>query len=368
MFTQVVPSLRSPIGVRVAVLLALSLIIASCGGGQDQRLEPDSLAAGIFGGTCVEATDSEVTLYSGRSENLIAPVLEAFTCETGIDVAVRWADSTELALLLDEEGDRTPADLFLSRSPGPVGFLQSKGLLGSVGSDVLDLVEEQNRSADGSWVGVSGRKRVAVYNVDAISDADLPDSILELTDPKWKDRVAIPATNGSFADWFTIFRSQFGTDVATQWINDMAANGARYYPNNRSIVEAASRGEIDLGLVNHYYNYQEAAANGDDHRAANHDLGADDIGGVLIITAGTVIQSSDNVDQANQLLAYMLSEPVQRYVTDDTFEYPLAEGVAPADVLAPLNALEVGAIDFDSLGGGFEETTAIIEASGIANQ
>lgn len=358
---------RRPLGRHLLVLLsACALFASACGAGTtDEVLEGP--AAQIFSDNCAKDEGREVTIYSGRTENLIEPVLDAFTCETGIGVAVRWAKSTELALLLDEEGDRTPADVFLSQSPGPIGFLESRNLLAHVDEDVLNLVADQNRSAGGSWVGFSGRKRVAVYNIDAITADELPDSIFELTDEKWRDRVAIPGTNGSFVDWFTVFSDQHGSDTAATWLNDMVANGARYYPNNRSIVEAAGRGEIDIGLVNHYYNFQEVQAN-PDHRALNHDLGDEDIGSLLIITAATITSASENTDEANELLAYLLSEPVQRYFTDETLEYPLAKGVEPAAVLPALNALEIGTVDFDALGGGFEATTEIIEMSGIANQ
>ena len=148
----------------------------------------------------------------------------------------------------------------------------------------------------------------------------------------------------------------------------MVANDARYYPNNRSIVEAAGRGEIEAGLVNHYYNFQEAAARGDDHRALNHDLADHDIGALLIITAAMIPAASDRAAEAEALLAYLLTEPVQTYFTEETFEYPLARGVEPAGALTPLTALEIGSVDFDALGGGFEETNEIIEASGILNQ
>lgn len=349
----------------VTVLTAL-LVLSACGGTEPRQLE--GVAAAIYGGDCADIQDDEVTIYSGRTENLIQPVLDAFSCETGINVAVRWGSSTELALLLNEEGEQGPADVFLSRSPGPVGFLEGNGLLGTIDDEVLDLVTPENRSDSATWVGFSGRKRVAVYNFDAISDDQLPSSIFDLTDETWRGRVAIPATNGSFVDWFTVLRDQVGTDVATTWLNDMVANDATYYPNNRSIVEAAGRGEVDIGLVNHYYNYQEEAAIGDDHRARNYDFGDGDIGGVLIITAATITASSDQPDEANELLAYLLTEPVQRYFTDETFEYPLAAGVEPADVLSPLAALQIGSIDFDALGGGFEETAEIIDASGIQNQ
>lgn len=344
---------------------AMTMLIAACGG-TERTL--DGTAATIYSGTCASGTGETVTIFSGRTQNLIEPVLDAFACETGVDVQVRYGASTDLALLLAEEGDLTQADVFLSRSPGPVGFLEAEGLLGSVDPSTLELVEDQNRSAEGSWVGFSGRKRVLVYNVDDVPGGELPTSVFDLTDERFRGQIGIPATNGSFVDWFTVFRDQFGTDVASQWLADMVANDAQLYSNNRSIVEAAGRGEIQGGLVNHYYNFQEEAAAGDDHRALNHDLADDDIGSLLIITAASIVAGSDNAEEADQLLQYLLSAPVQEYFTNETFEYPLAAGVEPASVLPPLTALEIGSVDFDALGGGFEETTRLIEASGILNQ
>ena len=347
----------------VALVIAVGLV--ACG---DDQATIDGAAAGIYGGECVALTGERVVIYSGRTQNLIEPVLDAFRCESGIDVEVRWGDSVDLALLLGGEGDRSQADVFLSRSPGPVGFLEGEGLLAPLDDDVLALVDRQNRSGQGTWIGFSGRKRVLVRSLDLIADDDLPDSIFELTDERYRGQVAIPATNGSFVDWFTVFRDQFGTDVATQWLEDMVANDARPYANNRSIVDAVNRGEIAMGLVNHYYTYQEEAAASGDFRAANHDLGAEDIGSLLVITAASVVASGDNPDGANTLIGYLLSEPVQRYFSAQTFEYPLAAGVEPIDLLPPLTALEIGSVDFDNLGGGFEQTNAIIEASGILDR
>ena len=347
-------------------VLVAALVAGACSGSESRTLE--GVAAQIYPGECAGSTSRSVTVYAGRSENLIGPILEAFTCQTGTAVETRWGSSTDLALLLAEEGDRTAADVFLSRSPGPVGFLEGRGLLGAISAEVLALSSEENRSRSGTWVGFSGRKRVLVHNLDSVSGSDLPQSVFDLTSDRYRNRVAIPATNGSFLDWFTVFRDQHGTDTATQWLDDMVANGARYYPNNRSIVEAAGRGEIDMGLVNHYYQYQEAAAAGDSHRAANHSFADNDIGSLLIITAATVMAASDNVGAANDLIAYLLSAPVQRYLTDETLEYPLAAGVAPAAVLPPLSALEIGTVDFDALGGGFTESLNIVEASGILNE
>ena len=346
--------------------LLIATLLLGCGGGDSEFL--DGRAAEIYSGECAGGNGRSVTIYSGRTENLINPVLEAFACETGTDVQVRWGSSINLALLLNEEGTKTQPDIFLSRSPVPVGYLESKDLLGQISNDVLSLVDEQNHSSAGTWVGFSGRKRVLVYNTDEFSPETLPESVFDLTSPEFKGKVAIPGTNGSFLDWFTVFIDQYGEEIATQWLSDMVDNDAKYYPNNRSIVEAAGRGEISMGLVNHYYNYQEVAANPDTHKALNYSFSDNDIGSLLVITAATILGSSENVEAGEDLLAYLLTVPVQQYFTDRTFEYPLAAGVAPNAALPALTALEIGSVDFDKLGGGFEEASRIIEASGILNR
>ena len=351
------------------LLVVVALITASCGGGGGTKLE--GVAASIYGGSCADDNGASITVYSGRSENLMKPVFDAFECESGMSVRVRWGSSTDLALVIDEEGDRTLADVFISRSPGPVGFLESKGLLTSMDRSVLSLVDDDHRGDSGTWVGFSGRKRVLVHNLDSVPASELPDSVFDLTDPKWRGRVAIPATNGSFVDWFTVFRDQYGEDAAAQWLDDMVENDARYYPNNVAIVEAAARGEIDVGLVNHYYNYRMAAdaeAAGNQHRAANYDLSDQDIGSLLIITAATMTVNAQDREAAQDLIAYLLSPSSQRYFTRNTYEYPLAGGVEPNPALAPLSALSIGSVDFDALGGGFEATEEMIQSSGILSQ
>ena len=352
------------------LFVVLAFVAASCGGG-DGGTKLEGVAASIYGDTCADDNGTTVTVYSGRSEYLVDPVFQAFACETGTNVQVRWGSSTDLALQIDVEGDRTLADVFISRSPGPVGFLESKGLLVAMDSSVLSLVEDDHRGDNGTWIGFSGRKRVLVHNLDSVPPSDLPMSVFDLTDPKWSGRVAIPATNGSFEDWFTVFRDQYGNDVATQWLSDMVDNGARYYPNNVAIVEAVARGEIDLGLVNHYYNYRLAAdaeAAGEEHRAANYDLSDEDIGSLLIITAATMTKNVADREAAQSFIAYLLSPSAQTYFTTRTFEYPLAGGVEHNPVLPPLTALSIGSVDFDILGEGFKATEDIIQRSGILSQ
>lgn len=360
---------RSSRTTSLVALLAASLVAAACGSSAASVPSTlDGAAAAIHPGDCTEATGETITIYSGRSEDLVQPVLDAFECATGTAVRTKYADPSDLALELVEQGDRTPADVFLSKSPGDVGFLRNEGLLAELDSSLLDLVDVQNRATDNTWVGVTGRKRVLVYNTDNVDPSELPGSIHELTDERFRGRVGIPANNGSFLDWFTVFRAQEGDDAAIAWLDAMVANDAIVTESNRPTVDAVGRGEFDFGLVNHYYNYQEAAALGDSHRALNHDFADDDIGSLLIITAAAVTNASDDRESAESLIAYMLSAEAQTYFTDETLEYPLAAGIEPNAVLPPLTDSDSDVafdVDFDSLGDGLARTVEIIEESGI---
>lgn len=355
----------------VAALAAIGLLPIACGS-DEPAAEPartlDGAAATIYAGSCAEDSSETLVVYSGRSEDLVGPVYDAFECETGTAVEVRYGSSVDLGLLLGEEGDRTEADVYISRSPGPTGYLDGEGLLAKLNDDVLSLVEPVYRGAGGTWVGFTGRQRVMVFNPDGVSADELPASVFDLTAEQWRGRVAVPATNGSFVDWFTVFRARHGNDAAVGWLTGMVANDARYYSNNSSIVEAVGRGEIDAGLVNHYYNYRISAELGGAHRAQNYTFGNDDISSLLIIPAAAVTTTSDNPDDANALVAYLLSEPVQRYFTETTYEYPLASDVEPNAALAPLSRFGAGTVDFDALGNDFGETLRLIETTGIQNR
>ena len=200
------------------LILGFPFLLFSCG---DDTKTLEGAASTIFDGECVNETDEKIIVYSGRSENLILPVIEAFVCETGIKVDTRWGSSTDMALLIDEEGSKTQADVFLSRSPGPVGYLDGKGYLNPINTGVLNLVDESMRSKNKTWVGFSGRQRVLVYNTDQFSEDTLPASVFDLTSPEYEGKVAIPGSNGSFIDWFTILIDQYGDTAAGDWIDQM---------------------------------------------------------------------------------------------------------------------------------------------------
>ncbi len=311
------------------------------------------------------ATDADtITVYSGRTENLIQPLIDRFVDETGIEVEVRYGDSADLALLIDQEGDRSPADVVISQSPGAVGFLAGNGRLARLSDDVLDQVAPEFRNTDGLWVGMSGRIRVLVYNTEMVTAAELPDSVFDLTDPAYRGEVAVAPTNGSFQDFVTAMRQIHGDDVAAEWLASMADNDAQPYANNSAIVQAVGRGEVPMGLVNHYYNLR-ALAEDPSLSSANHFFADGDVGSLLIATAIGVLATSDDPEAANRFAEYMLGETAQTFFTNETFEYPLAADVTPAPSVPDLADVSLTTYDFDDLGGGLERTKQLIDDSGL---
>jgi iron(III) transport system substrate-binding protein len=314
-------------------------------------------------GACSGGED-RLVVYSGRTENLVGPLLEDFSEETGVGIDVRYGDSADLALLIDEEGDRTPADVFISQSPGAVGYLDTAGRLGELPADLVELVPEGDAAADGRWVGLSGRVRTLVVNTDLVDPADLPASVLDLTGPEYAGQVALAPTNGSFQDFVTVLRHELGDDEARAWLDGMAAGDPPTFDNNTAIVEAVGRGEVPMGLVNHYYAFR-AVAEDPDLPVQNHYFPDGDYGSTLLVTAASIVAGSDAGDDAEELVAFLLSDHAQTFFSDETFEYPLAGGAEPNPALPPFEEISKTRVDLDELGGDLEETTAMIDESGL---
>ncbi len=322
------------------------------------------VAIAFVGLAACGSSDEALVVYSGRTENLIGPLIDQFSEETGITVEVRYDDSANLALLIDQEGSRSPADVFISQSPGAIGFLAGQDLLAPLDDEVLQMVSDVYRNANGLWVGMSGRVRAVVYNPDLIGESDLPDSIFDLTDVAYRGMVGVAPENGSFQDFVTAMRQINGDEVTADWLQGMADNDAQPYANNSAIVEAVGRGEIPLGLVNHYYNLR-AIAEDPSTITKNYFFPNGDIGSLVITTAIGQLASSDREDAARRLISFMLSQSAQGFFSEETLEYPLISGVAPSPLLPDLGEIGAATYDFDSLGGGLEATKELISQSGL---
>jgi iron(III) transport system substrate-binding protein len=288
----------------------------------------------------------DLTIYSGRSEGLVGPLLERFGEETGIETEVRYAGTAELAATLIEEGDATPAGAFFAQDAGALGLLAQEGRFQPLPDELLERVDPRFRSDDGLWVGVSGRARVLVYNTDELSEADLPSSVLDLTDEAWSGRVGWAPENASFQAFVTALRLLEGDDAARAWLEGMLANDVQNFgDSNSSIVTAVGNGEIQVGLVNHYYLYAVKEEEGEDFPIANHFFAEGDPGSLINVAGVGVLADAEDSEQALRFVEFLLDDEAQTYFAEETSEYPLVAGVPTAEGLTPL--AEVGSPEVD---------------------
>lgn len=346
----------------VAALFAMALLapaLAACAG----AAAPGPTSSGV--GTAAFASDGRVVLYSGRDEALIQPLIDEFEAASGIDVDVRYDGTTALAALLSEEGERTPADVFLSQDAGALGALSRAGLFTTLPDAVADAVPDGFTSTDGSWVGLTGRARVIVYDGQEIADDAVPTSVAELTAPEWSGRVGVPPTNASFQAFVTAFRVLEGEDAARAWLEAMVSNGVQRFESNGAILEAVNSGRLDAGLINHYYWYRTAAEAGQDNmRARLAFLPPGDPGALVNVTGAGILAGAAADADALDLVRFLLSEEGQSYFVANTYEYPLVPGIAAPEGLPPLEDLRTPDLDLSDL-DSLEQTVDLIAAVGL---
>ena len=303
---------------------------------------------------CGSGDDSNtVTVYSGRSNTLIQPIIDQFIEDTGVTVKVRYGSTSGTVALLLEEGDASPADVVLLQDAGALGALEGEQRLAKISSDLLDLVDSKFRSHDDKWVGISGRARTVIYNTDTLSVADLPDSVMDFVDPKWKGKVGWAPTNGSFQAFVSALRVTEGDAATIAWLEGIKANEPIDYPKNTPIVDAVGRGEVEIGFVNHYYLLRFIAEQGEEFAARNY-FPPGDVGGMMNVAGVGIMDSSEAKDVAEEFIGYLLSEKAQQYFSDETGEYPLITGVASNPnnpQLADLNVPEIDLGNLDDLRG-----------------
>ena len=243
--------------------------------------------------------DDTLTIYSGRSQSLVSPLLEEYSEDIGIRIQVKYAGTPAIAGTLLEEKENTPADVVFLQDPGYLGSLSGAGLLAELPEDLLARVDPGFRSSAGHWVGTSGRARTVVYNTSAVNpQRDLPESILGFTGPEWRDRVGWAPLNASFQAFLTAFRLKWGEEAARNWLQGIHSNGVRDYPNNTTLVTAVANGEVDVGFVNHYYLQRFLEEEGKTFKARNHFLGGGDPGALVLVAGAGIIKVSDNRAEA----------------------------------------------------------------------
>jgi iron(III) transport system substrate-binding protein len=312
----------------IALLSALSLLLTTACSSQSDQAQ-------------------ELTIYSGRSENFISPFFTLFTEQSGIKLNIRYGDSAELAAQILEEGSNSPADLFLAQDAGSLGAVAAQGLFAPIDADIAAQIPAKFSQADRQWVGVTARVRVFAYDPNKVSV--LPKSISDLTKPIYKNQIGIAPTNASFQAFLTAVIDNKGREFAKTWLQGLKNNGVKIYPKNSVIVEAIDKGEISIGLVNHYYTWEVAEALGREINAVNGYFQAGDLGNLINVSGIGILNSSDKKKAAADLVEFLTSASTQAQFVDQTHEYSLIETVAPDKDLPTLTQIGAPSIDLGSL-------------------
>ncbi len=309
--------------------------------------------------------DDVLTVYSGRNESLVGPILAQFTEDTGIEVEVLYGGTSAVANQILTEGENSPADVFIAQDGGALGALADAGMLHKLpDATIARVANAAFVSPAGVWAGLSGRARVFVYNPEALEEQglELPNSILDLTGEEWSGLVGWAPTNASFVANVTAMRVLLGEEATAGWLAGMIANGVNAYPKNTPIVQATIDGEVVGGLVNHYYLFRFLAED-PDITATLHFFPGGDLGSLINVAGAAILKTTDQPYDALALVDYLLSDAAQEYFAQSTYEYPLVSTVEPSVDLPALADIETPEFDLSDL-ADLQGTLELIEESG----
>jgi iron(III) transport system substrate-binding protein len=326
----------SPRGVPIlSVLVAAAALLVACGS--------NSAGAG------------SITLYNGQHEQTTALLVTAFERQTGIKVNVRSGDEATLGNQILQEGENSPADVFYSENAPVLEALREKGLLAHVAPATLAAIPARYNSPQGDWVGVSARVSALVYNTSQLSVSQLPGSILELAQPRWKGKLGFAPSETDFQPLITSIVKFDGLAAAERWLKGLQANG-KTYPDNETVVAQVNNGESALGPINHYYWYRlrDELGAGAIHSAL-HYYSPGDPGNLVNVSGAAVLRSSSHQTAAQAFVAFLVSQDGQEAIAHShSYEYPLRPGVSPAPGLRPFAELEPAPLSPAELGDGRE--------------
>ncbi|MDQ3155276.1 MAG: iron ABC transporter substrate-binding protein [Actinomycetota bacterium] len=313
--------------------------------------------AALVAATALTACSSEddkpsITIYNAQHQELIEEMAPGFTKETGIEVELRNGSDFELANQLVQEGSASPADVFLTENSPAMSLVQSKGLFAPVDAKTLAQVPEQYSPSDGEWMGFAARSTVVAYNTDKVKEADLPASILDLAKPEWKGKISFSPSGADFQAIVSAVLETKGEAATKAWLDGIKANGTVYQGNN-VVLESVNAGEVDAGVIYHYYWYRDQAESGENSDNTKlHFFGDKDPGAFVSVSGAGVLKSSKKQADAQKFLAYISGEKGQQALADSyALEYPLNPAVSLKPPVKPFSELDPPVIDVAKLNG-----------------
>lgn len=328
--------------------LVLAAGLAACGSGDEEA------SAGPDG----------ITLYNAQHEDLMKELVDAFTKQTGIEVAMRNGDDLEMANQIAQEGDGSPADVFVTENSPAMSLVAGRGLFSPVSAATAKQVPARYRPRDGAWTGFAARQTVFVYNSGKPVAGALPASIMDLAKPEWKGRFGYSPTGADFQAIVSAVLALKGEDATRAWLKGLKENGVAY-KGNIKVMSAVNKGDIEGGVIYHYYWYQDQAEAGEDSKNTKlHFFAGGDPGGFTSVSGAGVLKSTDNPTGAQKLVEFLTGPTAQRLLAaSDALEYSIASGVAANPKLRPLAELDAPAVDPGGLNS--KQVVTMMQDAGI---
>jgi iron(III) transport system substrate-binding protein len=314
--------------------------------------------------SCSIINPPDLVIYNAQHEELLEEIVPLFEEESGLDVELRSGKDLEMANQIVEEGEDSPADVFLTENSPAMSIVDNEGLFAPVPQAALDNIPAEYVPSSGTWTGFLARSTAVMYNTDSVTEADLPTSILDFADPEWEGRVGFSPTGADFQAIVSAVLELEGEEATRTWLEGLAANGV-VLQNNLVVMQAADAGEIDAGIAYHYYWYRDQEENGtDSDNSQLYFFGDQDPGAFLSVSGAGILESSENAAEAEQFVEWLTSTPAQQAMAESyALEYPLNPEAELNPEVKPFDELEPPTVDVASLNG--PQVTELMTEAGL---
>jgi len=324
-----------------------------------------SCAALLATGCGGDSKHASITVYNGQHAELTSLLVDAFEKKTGVKVRIRTNDSAVIANQIMQEGDASPADVYIAENSPELMELQRRKLLAQLPESILSQGSAGANSPTGKWAGMALRVSSLVYAPTRVSRSQLPPSLLDLAQPAWKGKVAIAPTDSDFPPLVGAVIAKHGEAATRDWLTGLKRN-ARIYQDEEAVVAAVNRGEVATGIINSYYWYRLQLELGDKGmHSALYYFSPNDVGAVVNISGAARLESSKERQNAEKFISFLLSTTGQQIIADsDDFEYPVRKEVPPNETLPPLASIGHTSLSAAALGNG-ELAARLIRQAGL---
>lgn len=310
----------------------------------------------------------KLTVYSGRAERLIKPVLDEFTAKTGIQIALLSSGTTELVNRMKAEGSRSPADVFITNDAGSLELARTAGLFRPLSMrEVERAIPPQFRAMDNSWIGLSGRFWIIAYNTTLVKPNQIT-SLLDLANPTWKGKLAIPNAGSEYLQaGVSVIRASIGDERTKKFLEGLRDNaGTQVYQKSSQIVEAVAKGQVALGIVNHYYVYRHLATQPTAPLAVLvPDQQEGGMGAIMNVAGIGVLKHTPRVEQAKLLIEFLVAQAGQKMFADLDKEYPLHPDVQADPALVERKSFRAAMVPLAKLAELRAPTLRLIQQVGM---